>query len=188
MPSRLPWPRRPDTPPPWWVELRGLGAFDRRLREWAGPRRGFGRGSANEHVRERSAGAVAERGTPRPLRVARWQYERPGARWPGPMPWWPYWKRLEWDASGSDGADKPAHAFTTATHDRHPSARTRRGASYETIPERRPRPTGSATGSECDRSAGPWVEPRSTPLLVSLNSRGERGAEWRPECSGLTVP
>jgi hypothetical protein len=90
------------------------------------------------------------------------------------MSWWPYWKRLEWDASGSEGPDKLALPPWPAAHDRQPSERTRRGASYETIPERRPRPTGSATGSECDRSAGPWVEPRSTFPRVSLNSRGER--------------
>jgi len=95
-----------------------------------------------------------------------------------------------WDGMPA-GAPMPInlHAPTRLPPLNGTGRRGREGArAIQTIPERRPRPMCSATGSECDRSAGPWVEPRSTPLLVSLISRGERDGNGAVHTRGLTAP
>jgi hypothetical protein len=66
----------------------------------------------------------------RPSVAAPWVSERPGARWPGAGTLVGAGEHRRGSASGSADADKPAHGFRRGSPDRHPSARTRRGASY----------------------------------------------------------
>jgi hypothetical protein len=169
-----------------WTTLEGMERWCIAA-WWTAVRSGGGEGD-DRHAEERSAGVLAERRRADRPRSAPRKNERPGARWPGPISWWPYWKRLGWDASGSADADKPARppAVPASIGNRR---RGRGGArAIQPIPEARPRPTCSAPGSVRPARWGVGGAPEHRPsvsLLEVSTTRSGMAAGTHEGCGAM---